>query len=108
FFRPGKRNGHIVYEWIVRDPDEIYRRIDDIVISMKAADWLEMPEKIDRVVKVKLSEEVRQKYKQLERDLILRFTDGDVVAANGAVLIDRKSTRLNSSHVKISYAVFCL
>src|SRR5690606_41399073 len=26
----------------------------------------------------------------------------------GAVLGDRKSTRLNSSHVKISYAVFCL
>src|SRR5207302_9036564 len=25
-----------------------------------------------------------------------------------AQLIDRKSTRLNSSHVKISYAVFCL
>src|SRR5690625_1276713 len=26
----------------------------------------------------------------------------------GALLIDRKSTRLNSSHVAISYAVFCL
>src|SRR5690606_40274108 len=25
-----------------------------------------------------------------------------------AVVLDRKSTRLNSSHVKISYAVFCL
>src|SRR5690606_41751257 len=25
-----------------------------------------------------------------------------------AFLVDRKSTRLNSSHVKISYAVFCL
>src|SRR5690606_40909382 len=25
-----------------------------------------------------------------------------------AVALDRKSTRLNSSHVKISYAVFCL
>src|SRR5690606_41830350 len=25
-----------------------------------------------------------------------------------AVVVDRKSTRLNSSHVKISYAVFCL
>src|SRR5690606_39859182 len=24
------------------------------------------------------------------------------------VVVDRKSTRLNSSHVKISYAVFCL
>src|SRR5690606_40688907 len=26
----------------------------------------------------------------------------------GVVGVDRKSTRLNSSHVKISYAVFCL
>src|SRR5690606_42055257 len=26
----------------------------------------------------------------------------------GHAVIDRKSTRLNSSHVKISYAVFCL
>src|SRR5204863_3806003 len=27
---------------------------------------------------------------------------------NTQVLLDRKSTRLNSSHVEISYAVFCL
>src|SRR5207249_7611017 len=27
---------------------------------------------------------------------------------NGAISLDRKSTRLNSSHVSISYAVFCL
>src|SRR5262245_65360858 len=34
-----------------------------------------------------------------------------VVGADGAfanVLVDRKSTRLNSSHLGISYAVFCL
>src|SRR5438067_4060559 len=29
-------------------------------------------------------------------------------ALTGDVLADRKSTRLNSSHVSISYAVFCL
>src|SRR5690606_40779119 len=27
---------------------------------------------------------------------------------NRMIVLDRKSTRLNSSHVKISYAVFCL
>src|SRR5436309_7831206 len=32
-----------------------------------------------------------------------RITDGDP-----RIRLDRKSTRLNSSHVKISYAVFCL
>src|SRR5690606_39772326 len=40
--------------------------------------------------------------------------DGNLEAVQRAVdecpveVIDRKSTRLNSSHVKISYAVFCL
>src|SRR5690606_41153014 len=33
--------------------------------------------------------------------------DTKPVAAD-TYLVDRKSTRLNSSHVKISYAVFCL
>src|SRR5690606_41839671 len=33
---------------------------------------------------------------------------GDIAVREGATLADRKSTRLNSSHVKISYAVFCL
>src|SRR2546429_3605534 len=34
--------------------------------------------------------------------------DFDVPAQDGALLRDRKSTRLNSSHGYISYAVFCL
>src|SRR5690625_5443542 len=33
---------------------------------------------------------------------------GGVVQAGDLLLTDRKSTRLNSSHVAISYAVFCL
>src|SRR5690606_40471751 len=32
----------------------------------------------------------------------------DATRAKGSAYQDRKSTRLNSSHVKISYAVFCL
>src|SRR5437867_8722002 len=32
----------------------------------------------------------------------------DIVRHSGSVVIDRKSTRLNSSHRTISYAVFCL
>src|SRR5690606_41826796 len=39
-----------------------------------------------------------------------RFLSGSFAGAVAEVLAakDRKSTRLNSSHVKISYAVFCL
>src|SRR5690606_40102865 len=45
----------------------------------------------------------------LKRELDnLRAHGFDPVADGKLVLADRKSTRLNSSHVKISYAVFCL
>src|SRR5690349_22207896 len=37
---------------------------------------------------------------------VRRPSGSDIVA--GHHIIDRKSTRLNSSHVEISYAVFCL
>src|SRR2546421_6158075 len=36
------------------------------------------------------------------------FGDADLVARRVGELTDRKSTRLNSSHDQISYAVFCL
>src|SRR3712207_7064859 len=40
----------------------------------------------------------------------VRLTDGDRSRAEDIVqeTLDRKSTRLNSSHANISYAVFCL
>src|SRR5438067_5211312 len=43
-------------------------------------------------------------------DLLAEITDNLVHRALGELIkiIDRKSTRLNSSHVSISYAVFCL
>src|SRR5690606_10742924 len=37
------------------------------------------------------------------------LSEGGAATTDGVVVhVDRKSTRLNSSHVKISYAVFCL
>src|SRR3989442_7621697 len=39
---------------------------------------------------------------------ILEFEHADPEAQDRALGPDRKSTRLNSSHVRISYAVFCL
>src|SRR5690606_41569292 len=58
-------------------------------------------------------------YEQIKwlSDEIERLYDGDWIYIAGELVylnrymyffLDRKSTRLNSSHVKISYAVFCL
>src|SRR3989442_8237313 len=39
---------------------------------------------------------------------LLLKDDSSVLLLEAAERLDRKSTRLNSSHVRISYAVFCL
>src|SRR2546430_8453455 len=43
-----------------------------------------------------------------QRDLELRSMRYEALARENGELRDRKSTRLNSSHSQISYAVFCL
>src|SRR5262245_64938834 len=42
------------------------------------------------------------------RSRVMQFWHGDVVRRVALGQEDRKSTRLNSSHLGISYAVFCL
>src|SRR5690554_3525146 len=65
-------------------------------------------------LKGKLNDKVQvsdnNKFVGLDAYQRLLETDVDVVllAAPSAFRPDRKSTRLNSSHVRISYAVFCL
>src|SRR5690242_6713923 len=40
--------------------------------------------------------------------LLDRFGSKTLIICGAALMADRKSTRLNSSHMSISYAVFCL
>src|SRR5690606_40031254 len=51
----------------------------------------------------------RRRLARLRRRADVAVADAELVGALHRVPVgDRKSTRLNSSHVKISYAVFCL
>src|SRR5699024_12725198 len=45
---------------------------------------------------------------QLADDVIDLVSDADTTGKTPGTDLDRKSARLNSSHVSISYAVFCL
>ena len=51
--------------------EAIYRRISDICVSMRAADHLKMPERVDNVVEISLSPREEKLYRQMERDMLL-------------------------------------
>lgn len=91
YFVPGQRDGHVVYNWKQKREaeDRIYEVIGDVAVSMKAADWLELPERIDREIPVTLTPKSRELYDKLERDLLLEYSDADVVAQTAAVLSNK-------------------
>jgi SNF2 family DNA or RNA helicase len=91
YFIAGARSGHVVYDWKQKKESEeaVYSKISDICISMKSEDWLDMPERIDRIVPVKLDATSREKYRQLERDMLLPMVDADIVANTAAVLSNK-------------------
>src|SRR5688572_31791528 len=51
---------------------------------------------------------VRHGRARRRRDDLFRLRGVEAAAGRGEIDRDRKSTRLNSSHSQISYAVFCL
>ena len=71
----------------VKSADKIiHQLIDDIVISLNVDDYLEMPERIDTVIKVQLPQNRLNEYKQLEREFLIQINDNDIVAYNAATL----------------------
>ena len=90
YFRPGSMNPStgIVFSYVPRQgaEEQIYQRISDITISMKALDYLSMPECVSIQHQVEMSASERKLYDMLKEDLIIPTDDGDIDAANAAAL----------------------
>ncbi|MCI5871524.1 MAG: DEAD/DEAH box helicase, partial [Streptococcus sp.] len=92
YFEEGRRNGNIVYEYIPMDyaESQIQDKISDITISMKALDYLDMPELISTKKLVRMSENEKEKYSQFKKEYVLSELDGlEVTAANAASLTNK-------------------
>lgn len=99
YFQPDKRNGMVIYSYkpLPNAEQQIYDKISDITISMKAADHLKMPELISSECMVQLSEKEKEKYDRLKKDLILSTEDNEVTAANAASLSNKLSQMANGA-----------
>ena len=99
FFRPDKMNGPIVYSYkpIPGAETMIYNRISDITISMKATDYLKMPELVSSRYEVQMDDVEKQKYEEFKKDLVLEIEDGEITAANAASLSGKLSQMANGA-----------
>ena len=91
FFVPDKRNREIVYSYKPRAgaEDKIYELISDICISMKAVDYIDMPELISNKVEVSMSKKEQQIYNDFKKDMVVTLKDDELDAINAAGLSNK-------------------
>lgn len=91
YFKPDKMNGPIVYSYkpLPNAENAIYEKISDITVSMKANEYLKMPELLTSNYVVELSDSEKNQYDRMKKSLVLEITDGEITASNAASLSNK-------------------
>lgn len=91
WFRPGYSNGPIVYKWEPRRGalEDITKRIADITVSMKAEDYLTLPDKIETTISVQLDEKAMGAYREMERESLMELEGEEIVALDAAAVMSK-------------------
>ena len=92
YFAPGARNGAIVYNYKLRAGSEakIHEKIEDICISMKSSDYLDLPGRINNYIDIPFSEDLQAQYDDFEEEQILELSEaGEITALNAAALSNK-------------------
>ena len=93
YMEPDKRNRHthVVYTWKFKDGCEqkVKDAISDICFSLKAEDYLELPECSNIYHKLSLSKPERDSYKELQKDLVAEIKGEQITAPTAAVLANK-------------------
>lgn len=69
--------------------ESIKSAIQDICISMKSEDYLELPDMTYNKIYVELDAKARKKYDELEKQMVLELATGEVNVANAAALSNK-------------------
>lgn len=103
YFQPDKRGpAGIVYSYEAKPGTEesILQRVSDICISMKAEDYLQLPDITYHEIPVELDGKARKAYLELEREMVLELPeDEEAISAAGAAALSNKLLQLGNGAV---------
>ncbi|MEG2936152.1 MAG: DEAD/DEAH box helicase [Clostridium sp.] len=91
YFLPDRRCGQVIYSYRLKEgaEEKIHKKISDICVSMKACDYLNMPDKIQNIVEVEMSLKEKKLYNNLEKEMFIPFGNGNIDAVNAAALSNK-------------------
>nr|DAR71772.1 MAG TPA: Helicase of the snf2 rad54 family [Caudoviricetes sp.] len=102
YFDPGRRGPQgFVYDYDPKDGAEqsILSAISDICISMKAEDYLQLPDMVIHEIPVSLDVKAEKAYKELERKMILELPENEEISVTSAAALSNKLLQLANGAV---------
>jgi Superfamily II DNA/RNA helicases, SNF2 family len=99
YFEPDKRNAQQVFSYAPKPGAEkvIKDLIGDICISMKAADYLQLPDCITDDIPVELDAKARKRYDEMEREALLEIDNTQITATTAAALSNKLTQLCNGA-----------
>lgn len=96
FFVPDKRDRQVIFSYAPKEgaSEQIYNLVSDICISMKAEDYLELPDLIYEDIPVQLDAAAQKAYDRLERDTLLPIDEETLITAGSAAVLRGKLLQL--------------
>ncbi len=91
FFLPDRRSAQMIFSYKPKPgaEEEIYRRISDVTISMKSADYLKLPELVMTTKLVSMTAKERCTYDALRKDLVVSVGENEIDAVSAAALSNK-------------------
>jgi len=91
YFEPAQRSRDVIYSYAPKPgADEvIHRLIGDICVSMKAEDYLQLPDVVVNDIPVMLDAKAQDQYNTMERQALLEVDEKTIDAGTAAVLSNK-------------------
>ena len=91
YFDPDQRSRTQIFSYKAKDGAEsaVLDAISDICISMRAEDYLQLPDFIQHEIPVMLDAKAKRDYDQFERDLLLEVDEDIITAGTAGVLVGK-------------------
>lgn len=91
YFKPDKRSNERIFSYKPQEKavDIIKNKISDICISLKAQDYLKLPEKIIDTKYIKLDLKAQRAYKEFEKEMFLQIDEDEFDVATAAGLSNK-------------------
>ena len=96
YFIPDRRSRTTIFTYTPKDgaADAIYKQIQDICISMKAEDYLQLPDMVVDDIPVALDPKAKRSYTELEKTMLLTVSEDEVITATTAATLTGKLLQL--------------